>query len=55
MNNFIFLDDVVISAKLNDSVFQYFLQMRPCVFHVVPLGTPHPPTKCEVRTVFVFS
>ena len=24
-------------------------QIRPCVFHVVPLGAPQPPTNCQVR------
>ena len=24
-------------------------QKTPCVFHVMPLGTPQPPTECEVR------
>ena len=24
-------------------------QMEPCVFHVVPLSTPQPPSSCEVR------
>ena len=23
-------------------------QTEPCVFHVVPLGAPHPPASCEV-------
>ena len=22
--------------------------MTPCIFHVVPLGTPQPPRECEV-------
>jgi len=26
---------------------------KPCIFHVVPLGIPHPPTKCEVK-IFMF-
>ena len=25
-------------------------QANPCVFHVVPLGSPQPPTNCQVRT-----
>ena len=25
-------------------------QLTPCVFHVMPLGTPQPPRECEVGT-----
>ena len=26
-------------------------QRTPCVFHVMPLGTPQPPTECEVGRI----
>ena len=29
-------------------------QMEPCVFHVVPLSTPQPPSACEVKPSILF-